>query len=52
MINWLNGHTDRFKAFVNHDGMFSTVSTYYSTDELYFPEREVFLCSSGGRQAV
>ncbi|KAJ2081253.1 dipeptidylpeptidase [Coemansia sp. RSA 988] len=40
MINWLNGHTDIFKAFVNHDGVFSLVSTYYSTDELYFPETE------------
>ncbi|KAJ2775800.1 dipeptidylpeptidase [Coemansia nantahalensis] len=40
MINWINGHTDVFKALVNHDGMFSTVSTYYSTEELYFPETE------------
>ncbi|KAJ2717105.1 Dipeptidyl-peptidase 5 [Coemansia spiralis] len=40
MINWINGHTDIFKALVNHDGMFSTVSTYYSTEELYFPETE------------
>ncbi|ORY98006.1 Alpha/Beta hydrolase protein [Syncephalastrum racemosum] len=40
MINWLNGHTNRFKAFVNHDGMFSTINTYYTTEELYFPERE------------
>ncbi|KAI9322343.1 Alpha/Beta hydrolase protein [Dichotomocladium elegans] len=40
MINWLNGHTDRFKAFVNHDGIFSSVSSYYTSEELYFPERE------------
>ncbi|KAJ2907562.1 dipeptidylpeptidase [Coemansia aciculifera] len=40
MINWINGHSDVFKALVNHDGMFSTVSTYYSTEELYFPETE------------
>ncbi|ORX74458.1 hypothetical protein DL89DRAFT_319986 [Linderina pennispora] len=40
MINWINGHTDRFRALVNHDGMFSTISSYYSTDELYFPETE------------
>ncbi|KAJ2692294.1 dipeptidylpeptidase [Coemansia sp. RSA 1285] len=40
MINWINGHTDVFKALVNHDGMFSTISTYYSTEELYFPETE------------
>ncbi|KAI8321643.1 hypothetical protein GQ54DRAFT_247997, partial [Martensiomyces pterosporus] len=40
MINWINGHTDIFKALVNHDGMFSTIGTYYSTEELYFPETE------------
>ncbi|KAI8148216.1 Alpha/Beta hydrolase protein [Fennellomyces sp. T-0311] len=40
MINWLNGHSNRFKCFVNHDGMFSSVSSFYTTDELYFPERE------------
>ncbi|KAJ2003576.1 dipeptidylpeptidase [Coemansia thaxteri] len=40
MVNWINGHTGVFKALVNHDGMFSTVSTYYSTEELYFPETE------------
>ncbi|KAJ2718628.1 dipeptidylpeptidase [Coemansia sp. D1744] len=39
-INWINAHSTAFKALVNHDGMFSTVSTYYSTDELYFPETE------------
>lgn len=41
MINWLNGHSDRFKAFVNHDGMFSTVQAYYTTEELYFVEHDV-----------
>ncbi|KAL1930470.1 hypothetical protein VTP01DRAFT_10632 [Rhizomucor pusillus] len=42
MINWLNGHNTekRFKAFVNHDGMFNTLESYYTTDELYFHERE------------
>ncbi|KAJ2697397.1 Dipeptidyl-peptidase 5 [Coemansia sp. IMI 209128] len=40
MINWINGHSNVFKALVNHDGMFSTISTYYSTEELYFPETE------------
>ncbi|EPQ31089.1 uncharacterized protein PFL1_01278 [Pseudozyma flocculosa PF-1] len=29
-----------FKALVCHDGVFSTASTWYSTDELYFPEAE------------
>ncbi|KAI8074073.1 Alpha/Beta hydrolase protein [Gongronella butleri] len=40
MINWLNGHTQRFCAMVSHDGIFSTLSAYYSTEEVYFPERE------------
>ncbi|KAK9765813.1 Dipeptidyl-peptidase 5 [Basidiobolus ranarum] len=40
MMNWFNGHTDRFKCLINHDGMFSSVSTFYSTEELWFPEWE------------
>ncbi|PVU98899.1 hypothetical protein BB560_005588 [Smittium megazygosporum] len=32
MANWINGQTDRFKALVCHDGVFSTVSVSYSTD--------------------
>ncbi|KAI7897664.1 Alpha/Beta hydrolase protein [Cokeromyces recurvatus] len=40
MINWLNGHSDKFKAFVNHDGVFSTTQVYFTTDEIYFPEKE------------
>ncbi|KAJ1732750.1 dipeptidylpeptidase [Coemansia biformis] len=41
MANWLNGHTDRFRCLVSHDGKFSTVSGYYGTDELWFPEWEL-----------
>ncbi|HVO10633.1 MAG TPA: S9 family peptidase [Vicinamibacteria bacterium] len=40
MVNWIAGHTDRFRALVSHDGMFDTVSAYYSTEELWFPEWE------------
>ncbi|WFD03582.1 hypothetical protein MOBT1_002275 [Malassezia obtusa] len=42
MVNWIQGHNDDklFKALVTHDGMFNTMSTYYSTEELYFPESE------------
>ncbi|KAK9708910.1 Dipeptidyl-peptidase 5 [Basidiobolus ranarum] len=40
MMNWFNGHTDRFKCLINHDGMFSSVGTFYSTEELWFPEWE------------
>ncbi|PVV03463.1 hypothetical protein BB560_002048 [Smittium megazygosporum] len=41
MINWINGQTDRFKALVNHDGVFSTVSMSYSTEELWFVEHDL-----------
>lgn len=40
MINWINGHTNRFKCLVNHDGIFSLRALYYTTDELWFPEWE------------
>lgn len=40
MINWLMGHTDRFKAFVSHDGIFNTEMSGYITDELWFNEFE------------
>jgi dipeptidyl aminopeptidase/acylaminoacyl peptidase len=48
MINWINGHSKRFKVLVNHDGMFSTINSFYTTDELYFPEREVRKFYLGG----
>ncbi len=40
MINWIEGHTDRFNALVSHDGVFNTVSMYGTTEELWFPEWE------------
>jgi dipeptidyl aminopeptidase/acylaminoacyl peptidase len=40
MIDWIAGHTDRFKALVTHDGVFDLVSMYGSTEELWFPEWE------------
>ena len=40
MINWLNGHTDRFRCMVNHDGLFDLKSMYYTTEELYFTEHD------------
>ncbi|HLK52995.1 MAG TPA: S9 family peptidase, partial [Candidatus Angelobacter sp.] len=40
MINWILGHTNRFKCLVSHDGMFNTESAYGSTEELWFPEWE------------
>lgn len=41
MVNWLNGHTDRFSCIVNHDGIFDTFGDYFATDELWFPEFEM-----------
>jgi dipeptidyl aminopeptidase/acylaminoacyl peptidase len=38
MINWIAGHTDRFKALVCHDGIFDTRAAYYETEELWFAE--------------
>lgn len=40
MINWIEGHTDRFRCLVSHDGVYNTVSMYGSTEELWFPEWE------------
>jgi dipeptidyl aminopeptidase/acylaminoacyl peptidase len=39
MTNWILGHTDRFKAFVSHAGIFNSVSMY-ATEELWFQEWE------------
>ncbi len=41
MINWIAGHTDRFKCLVSHDGEFDSKTDYYATDELWFPEWEM-----------
>ncbi len=38
MINWIEGHTDRFKCLVNHDGVYNLTSMYGTTEELWFPE--------------
>ncbi|KAL1411579.1 Dipeptidyl-peptidase 5 [Vanrija albida] len=41
MINWINGHNVfGFKALVYHDGILSTVDTYYSTEEVWFPNHD------------
>jgi dipeptidyl aminopeptidase/acylaminoacyl peptidase len=36
MINWILGHTDRFKCLVSHDGMFNAESAWGDTEELWF----------------
>jgi len=40
MMNWFEGHTDKFKAIVTHDGTYNFDSMYGSTDELWFVEWE------------
>ena len=41
MMNWIAGEwPDRFKCIVTHDGIFDHRTMYYSTEELWFPERE------------
>jgi dipeptidyl aminopeptidase/acylaminoacyl peptidase len=40
MVNWILGHTNRFKALVSHAGLFNLHSMYGATEELWFPEWE------------
>lgn len=40
MINWIEGHNDKFNALVCHDGVFNLASMYGTTEELWFPEWE------------
>ena len=40
MINWILGHTNRFKALVSHDGVFDLREEAESTEEIWFPTWE------------
>lgn len=40
MVNWILGHSDRFKALVSHAGVYNLESMYGVTEELWFPEWE------------
>ncbi len=40
MINWINGHSDRFDALIAHAGVYNLESFYGATEELWFPEWE------------
>lgn len=40
MVNWLLGHTRRFKAFVSHAGVFDLRSMAAETEELWFVKAE------------
>ena len=39
MVNWINGHTNRFKAIVSHASIYNAESMY-ATEELWFQEWE------------
>ncbi len=41
MVDWIIGHTNRFKCAVSHDGIFNLESSYGSTEELWFIEWEM-----------
>ena len=41
MIDWILGHTNRFKALISHDGVYDTrAREAESTEELWFPTWE------------
>ncbi len=40
MMNWLNGHTDKFKTLVTHCGVYNFYSMYGVTEEIWFDEWE------------
>jgi dipeptidyl aminopeptidase/acylaminoacyl peptidase len=40
MMNWINGHSDKFKALINHDGVYNFYSMYGGTEEVWFDEWE------------
>jgi dipeptidyl aminopeptidase/acylaminoacyl peptidase len=40
MVNWIAGHTTRFKALVTHAGPFNLENMSTATEELWFPDWE------------
>ncbi len=40
MVNWMLGHTERFRAFISHAGVYDLPSFYGATEELWFPRWE------------
>jgi dipeptidyl aminopeptidase/acylaminoacyl peptidase len=37
MVNWILGHTQRFKALISHAGVYDLVSEFGATEEVWFP---------------
>lgn len=40
MMNWFQGHTDKFKTLITHCGVYNFHSMYGTTEELWFDEWE------------
>ncbi len=40
MMNWFQGHTDKFKTLVTHAGVYNFWNMYGSTEEIWFDEWE------------
>jgi len=40
MMNWFEGHTDKFKTIICHDGTYNLSSMYGGTEEVWFDEWE------------
>jgi dipeptidyl aminopeptidase/acylaminoacyl peptidase len=40
MVNWIEGHSTRFKALFSHAGPYNMENMYGATEELWFPEWE------------
>jgi dipeptidyl aminopeptidase/acylaminoacyl peptidase len=40
MINWIEGHPNRYRCLISHAGVFDLRSMYGATEELWFPEWE------------
>ncbi len=40
MVDWIEGHSNRFRALVSHAGPFNFENMYGATEELWFPEWE------------
>ena len=40
MVDWILGHTDRFRCLIAHAGVYNLTSEYGATEELWFPEWE------------
>jgi dipeptidyl aminopeptidase/acylaminoacyl peptidase len=40
MINWIQGHSDRYRCLISHAGVYDLRSMHGATEELWFPEWE------------